>query len=108
MLTFTNQINECDEKLKLLSKLPGKAVIYENVAPSLKCSSLDDSGDESDNVYGDDERQTKGKHIKWKMDYEENQHGNDLYLFNSEVIFTQVKFVKIRGGEDIKIPCLRI
>ena len=74
-LLFQNQ-NKYDENFKLLPKLPGKAVIYESVAPSLKCSSLDDSGDESD-VYGDDERQTKGKHIKWKMDYEENQHGND-------------------------------
>ena len=80
-----------DENIEMLHKLKepdniqelsGKALLlYENSGGeggvSLKCSSLDseDDYDNDDVDYDEMGKPNKSKHIKWKMDYEENQHG---------------------------------
>ncbi|XP_066914705.1 brefeldin A-inhibited guanine nucleotide-exchange protein 3-like isoform X2 [Clytia hemisphaerica] len=72
-----------DENIEMLHKvkeplniqeLSGKAVLYDNgMAPTLKCSSLDSGESEAES---DEERPSKSKHIRWQMDYEENEYNS--------------------------------
>ena len=85
-----------DENIEMLHKvkeplniqeLSGKAVLYDNgMAPTLKCSSLDSGESEAES---DDERPTKSKHIRWQMDYEENEHSKRKYPFIVQTLFSE-------------------